>query len=241
VDETFARTFFAGQDVIGRTFGNVGAPPTYRIVGLVTTAKYRSLREEPPPTFYAHPIWGNPAAGMLNLYVRTYGDPRSVISRVRKSVQIADPNVPIVEITTLEMEERNSVWQERVVMLMTAFFGIAGLTLAGIGLYGTLTQFVVQHIREIGIRMALGAQIRHIVRAVCLSSMWSVTVGLVLGLAVSAAALRFAGAFLYELSPFDPWSYILAIGLILTAALLAASLPVSQAIKLDPASVLRAE
>jgi ABC-type lipoprotein release transport system permease subunit len=71
--------------------------------------------------------------------------------------------------------------------------------------------------------------------------MGSVTVGLVLGLAVSAAALRFAGAFLYELSPFDPWSYILAIGLILTAALLAASLPVSQAIKLDPASVLRAE
>jgi ABC-type antimicrobial peptide transport system permease subunit len=116
--------------------------------------------------------------------------------------------------------------------------------------------------------MALGAQIRHIVRARYLSSMWSVLVGLVVGIAVSAAALRLAGAFPYErgsqaalgspdalnagpprsalpaftegLSPFDPFSYVLAIALILTAALLAALLPVSQAIKLDPASVLRA-
>jgi ABC-type antimicrobial peptide transport system permease subunit len=226
--------------VIGRTFGN-GGSPTYRIAGLVTTAKYRSLRETPPPTFYAHPIWGNPATGMLNLYVRSYGDPQSVISRVRESVQSADPNVPILEITTLKMEERNSVWQERMVTLMTAFFGIAGLTLASIGLYGTLAQFVAQHTRDIGIRMALGAQIGHIVRTVCLSAMWSVLVGLVVGVGVSAAALRLAEAFLYGLSPFDPFSYVLAIGLILAAALLAALVPISQAIKLEPASVLRAE
>jgi len=240
VDETFAHTFFAGRDVIGRTFGNGGAP-TYRIVGLVTTAKYRSLREAPPPTFYAHPIWGSPATSMLNLYVRTYGDPLSVISRVRESVQIADPNVPIVEITTLKMEEQDSVWQERLVMLMTAFFGVAGLALANIGLYGVLTQFVVRHTRDIGIRMALGAQARHIVRAVCLSSMLSVLAGLVVGIAVSAAALRLARAFLYGLSAFDLFSYVLAIGLILTAALLAALVPVSQATRLDPAATLRAE
>jgi ABC-type antimicrobial peptide transport system permease subunit len=89
-----------------------------------------------------------------------------LISHVREAIRAADSHVPIIEITTLKMEARNSVWQERMVLLMTAFFGIAGLILASVGLYGALAPFIVRHMRDTGIRMALGAQIQH-VRAVC--------------------------------------------------------------------------
>jgi ABC-type antimicrobial peptide transport system permease subunit len=149
--------------------------------------------------------------------------------------------VPIIEITTLKKEEQNSVWQERMVLVMTGFFGIAGLVLASVGLYGTLTQFVVQHIRDIGIRMALGAQAGHIVRAICFSSMMSVLLGLCCGIAVSAAALRLIEGFLYGVPSLDPFSYTFTVGLILAATLLAALMPTLQAIRLDPASVLRTD
>ena len=244
VDETFARTFFPGRDVIGHTFNqgpNGGVPATYRIVGLVATAKYRSLKEVPPPTFYSHPIWNSHVTGMLNFCVRTNGDPQSLIPQVRDRIRAVDPHVPIVEITTLKVEERNSVWQERMVVVMTGFFGIAGLLLAGVGLYGALTQFVVQQTRVIGICMALGAQVRHVVRAVCLAPIISVMVGLMAGFAVSVVVLRLTKAFLYGLSPFDPFSYLLAIGLILGVTLLAALMPLLRAVKLDSAAVLRSE
>jgi hypothetical protein len=244
VDETFARLVFPNEDVIGRTFaqGPDGrAPPVYRIIGLATNAKYRSLRETPQPTIYSQPIWTDRAAGAFNLYVRTYGNPQSLISHVRESIRATDSHVPIIEITTLKKEEQNSVWQERMVLVMTGFFGIAGLVLASVGLYGTLTQFVVQHIRDIGIRMALGAQAGHIVRAICFSSMMSVLLGLCCGIAVSAAALRLIEGFLYGVPSLDPFSYTFTVGLILAATLLAALMPTLQAIRLDPASVLRTD
>ncbi len=244
VDESFAHTFFPGQDVIGRTFatGTDGrVPPDSRIVGLVSSAKYRSLREVPPSTLYAHPAWTNGLAGILNLYVRTYGEPQSVVSEVRQAVRATDPHVPIIEVTTMRAEVRNSLWQERLVLVMTTFFGTAGLLLASIGLYGALTQAVVQNTRDIGIRMALGARMRHIISAVCLPQLLVVLVAVLAGLTLSAALLRVTTALLYGLTPFDPISYFFALGLILTTALLAAFAPISYAVKVDPASVLRAE
>ncbi len=215
--------------------------PDYRIVGLVSSAKYRSLREIPPPTFYSLPAWTNRVAGVLDLNVRTHGDPRSVVSEVRETLRKTDSRVPIIEATTLKDEVRNSLWQERLVLAMTVFFGIAGLLLAGIALYGALAQAVVQGMRDIGIRMALGARVRHVVTAIGLPQFTVIGIGVVCGSCVSAFALRLARSLLYNLSPVDPISYAVAIVLVLTAALLAAFPPVLRAIKIDPASVLRTE
>ncbi len=244
VNEAFARAFFPGQDVIGRTFSyawNRGAKPNYRIVGLVTNAKYRSLREVPPPTFYSLPAWSMSDNGTMALNVRTYGDPRSVIGEVRQALKRFDPHVPIIETATMKSAIQGSLWQERLVLVMTAFFGIAALLLAGIGLYGALMQAVMQRTREIGIRMALGAQIHHIITGICTSQLWPVLIGALAGLAASAALTRAAASLLYGISPLDPLSYALAIAFVLLVALLAAFLPSLRAVKVEPAVVLRGE
>jgi predicted permease len=242
VDEQFAHMVFPNQDVIGRTFAqgiSGSAPPVYHVVGLVTNAKYRSLRDTLSPTFYVQPIWTDRAVGVLNLYVRTSGDPHSLVTHIRQAIRATDSNVPIIEITTLKMEEQNSVWQERVLLIITIFFGIAGLVLANIGLYGLLAQYVVQQKRNIGIRMALGAQTSHIVGAVCFSSMMTVLIGLCCGVLLGRVALHFIDAFLYGVTSSDPISYVVSVALILSTTLLAALIPTLQAIRLHPASVLR--
>ncbi len=244
VDEAFAHAFFPGQDVIGRTFANGTdgrVPPAFRIVGLVSSAKYRSLREVPPPTFYSLPYWLSGTTGMLNLNVRAYGDPVSVVGEVRRAIKEMNSRVPIVEVTTMKQEVRNSLWQERLLLLMTVFFGAAGLLLASIGLYGALAQAVAQSKRDIGIRMALGARVRHIIKAVGWPQFVTVSVAAVCGFAVSSFALRLAGPFLYKVSRFDPISYGFAIVLIAVVALLAALAPILRATRIDPAAVLRSE
>lgn len=245
VDQAFAHAFFPRQDVIGQTFSyswDRGAKPDYRIVGLVTNAKYRSIREVPPPTFYSLPAWSvADGEGIMDLNVRTYGDPRSVIGEVREALKRFDPHVPIIETATMKSAIQASLWQERLVLVMTAFFGVAALLLAGIGLYGTLTQAVTQRTREIGIRMALGAQLRHIITAVCTLQLWPVLIGAIAGIAVGSALTRLAASLLYGISPVDPLSYTIAIAFVLLTALLAALLPGLRAAKVEPASVLRGE
>jgi putative ABC transport system permease protein len=244
VDQAFARAFFPHQDVIGRTIvtGTDGRKtPNCRIVGLVTSAKYRSLREVPPPTFYEMLQSSAYNPGVMNFNVRTYGHPRSIIPEVRQALSEVDPHVPITAISTMESEVHNSLWQERLVLIMTGFFGVVALVLAAIGLYGALSQAVAQRTVEIGIRMALGARVHHIVTSVCVPLLWPVIFGSLAGLAAGAALLRLAKALLYGLSPIDPLSYALATGFVLAAALLAALLPSLRAVKVEPASALRGE
>jgi ABC-type antimicrobial peptide transport system permease subunit len=147
--------------------------------------------------------------------------------------------VPLIEATTLEQEVQNSLWQERLVAGLASFFSFVALLLAGIGLYGTLAYSVARRKRELGIRIAIGAQVRHIVKTVCGRMTWAVELGIVAGWVAAAATLRFARGFLFDVEPFDKLSFAAATVAVLVCACLAALIPSWRAIRTSVSSALR--
>jgi predicted permease len=242
VNQAFAQFFFPRQNPIGKrfVFGRDGTrPPTHWIVGVVANAKYRSMREVDPPTFYIAVDEITNRDLPLILYVRTHGSPAAVIAGVRQAGTNADAGVPLVEALTLETEVRNSLWQERLVAILSAFFGIASVLLAAIGLYGALARSVTRRSRELGIRLAIGARVRHMIATVARPAALAIAFGLAAGLAGSAALLRVARSMMFGVEPVDPISYAAAAAIILLCAALGAAAPLLRALRIDPASTLR--
>ena len=216
-----------------------GGRPLFEIAGVVSDARYRSLRESHPPTFYGLPAWTMNDDGIMTLHVRTYGNPRDVIGEVRGALRAIDPSVPVVEVTTLEEEVQNSLWQERLILLLTGFFSIAALILAAIGLYGALAQAVARRTKEFGIRRAVGAGTRHMIVTTGEAQVIPIVAGVAVGFALAAIVMRIAGSLLYQVQPLDWLSYVAAALAIALGALLALILPVWKAIRVDPAVALR--
>ena len=242
VNRAFADALFPHQDPIGKMLaqGTDGQrKPVYVIVGLVATAKYRSLREPDPATFYT--AMGETVRSGTLLYVRTHGAPAGLANAVRRALAAIDPTVPLAEVVTLDQEVETSLWQERLVAVLSAFFGCAALLLAGIGLYGSLAYSVEQRRREIGIRVAVGARFRHIAQAVCGPVAVAVGLGVALGLAASAVLLRLTGKLLFGVHPFDPLTLALAVAFVCLCAAAAATPPARRAGRIDPAGALREE
>jgi predicted permease len=242
VNQAFAKTIFPGQDPLGKRIvqGTDGSKPaTHVIVGVVATAKYRSFREVDPPTFYSAFDLSKSNEWQLVLYARTHGAPTSAFTAIRETAASIDSSVPIVEAQTLDREVRDTLWQERLVAILSAFFGIAAVVLAAIGLYGALARGVQQRSRELGIRMAIGARVPHIVSAVARPAAVAIGCGLTLGLAGAAALLRLAAALLFGVEPVDPVSYAAAALVILICSALGAAAPLLRALRIDPARTLR--
>ena len=244
VNSALAQQFFPDGDAIGRSlsYGVDGnKPPAYVIVGIVGTAKYRSFRELAPPTFYS-PL--DPAArddASMLLYVRTYGDPHSVIGEARSVLAKIAPLVPLLEVETLEEEVQNSLWQERLLALFCAFFAGVALLLTATGLYALLAYSVARRQRELGIRIALGAQLTHVLETVGGRIALSVGIGLVAGLAAAALLVNLTRSFLFGVRPLDPLSFLLALAGIVLCGMLAALVPSFRAAHTDAAVALREE
>ncbi len=175
------------------------------------------------------------------MYVRTYGDPVHIISAVRGVIRRLDSSVPIIEISTLEQEVQNSLWQERLVAILSMFFAIVALALAALGLYGALAYSVTQRSRELGIRIAVGAQVRHILQTVCGRMTWSVGFGLAGGVIASVLLLKLTRHLLFGVDPLDPLSFIAGSGAVVFCAIVAATIPSWRAVKIDPSAALREE
>ena len=240
VNRALANLLFPHQNPVGKFIvnGTDGTKrPTSVIVGLVGTAKYRSMREVDPPTLYW--LLHNNSSGPFVLYIRTFRNPAAIINSVREMIRKLGPAVPVMEVATLEQEVQNSLWQERLVALLSAFFSLIALLLAGIGLYGALAYSVSRRTRELGIRMAVGAQIRHILQTICGRLTWAVAIGLALGMLASLVLLGITRRFLFGVSPLDPYSFAFAMAAVLVCASVAAALPSWRAIKTDAASALR--
>jgi predicted permease len=242
VNQAFAQFFFPRQSPLGKRFliGRDGTrPPTHWIVGVVSNAKYRSMREVDPPTFYIAAAEVASRGLPRILYVRTHGSPAAVVAGVRQAGANTDSGVPLVEALTLESEVRDSLWQEGLVAILSAFFGIASVLLAAIGLYSALARSVEQRSRELGIRLAIGARVRHIVATVARPAALAIALGLAAGLAGSAALLRVSRSLLFGVEPVDPASYTAAAAVILLCAALGAFGPLLRALRIDPARTLR--
>jgi hypothetical protein len=243
VNEAFVRRFLGGQNPLGKQFaaGREFTKPQYEIVGVVNDTNYRSLREIPPPIFYTYGFGPTRYPNTFVVHVRTRGDPRSIIQPMRKLLQSIDPTVPFYQVATLPEEVDRSLWQERLLAGLAGCFGVFALSLSAIGLYGILAYFVAGRRREIGLRMALGAESGHVIWLVAKRAVPSLGAGILAGGVLSLLASSWIRTLLYGVQPVDPWSASGAFLLLTIIGAGAAMVPTLRALRVDPASTLRQE
>jgi len=242
VNQTFARRYFGGVDPLGQRFGNSAAwgqndnGPGYVVIGVVRDAKYDSLRSEISPTAYV------PASGGgASFEMRTAVDPTSIIPAVQSVVNQIDSSLPIFGVMTESQSVDQLLFQERLIARLSSFFGILALILACIGLYGLLSYEVSRRTREIGIRMALGAGQRDVLRMVVEEGLELTIAGAVFGVAAALAVTRYLGSILYGVHPGDPVTLIVAAAILMIVALAACWIPARRAARVDPMVALRYE
>jgi predicted permease len=250
VNQAFVRRFFPGNpigDAIGKRFGGLGpgglATADNEIIGVVSDAKYRSLREPIPPTVYSPMVDGFDNSFILHL--RTRERPEAMIAPVREIVRSLDPEMPIIEVRTLREEVEATLWQERLLALLGTIFGAIAALLASIGLYGALDYAVKSRTREIGVRMAVGAQPARIVGLFSREALLLTASGIGLGLCAYAAANAvfslWISRILYDLRPWEPIAVVAVVFLVAAIAAIATAPAAIRAVRIDPASALRAE
>jgi predicted permease len=250
VNEAFAKRYFEGENPVGRLFdraGDDGSRQHFRIVGLVRNARYRSLRESMLPVAYVpfHSIDANGALQPIRegtFIVRTSSpNPLALAAILRSEVPQAQRDFRVRNIRTqLEINESHTV-RERLLSRLAFFFAMVALALAGVGLYGVLDYSVLQRRREIGIRMALGAQKRQVLGMIVGKGMGVAGIGLVVGLTGAFALTRCLTSLLFDIEPTDPATFAGAALLIALMALFACWLPAHRAAKINPMEALRYE
>jgi predicted permease len=240
INEAAARKFFPGENPVGRRFGDSPEDSSeVEIVGVLRDVRYNSLREPPPPTLYVPYLQRNPED--LVFTVRTAADPASVLSAVRAAVLAADPDIPIVAIETQMSQVERRFRQEKVLAQAYTLFGSIALFVAAIGLFGLMSYNVSRRTREIGIRIAMGAERQEVLGLVLRESMRLVVLGIAIGIVGSLAAGRVVESQLFGLEPNDAATMITAILVMLAVSSIAGYVPARRAARVDPMVALRYE
>jgi predicted permease len=250
VNEAIARKFFPNGDVIGHTvkigIDTVAGP--WQIVGVARDTKAGNPRDNPERMIYLPlaQVAGKHGEGIQDSFastivLRTEGDPTKTINELRGAVASIDPNLPILEVRTIQEQLETHMSQETLVSRLTGIFALLAVLLAAIGLYGVMSFNVVRRSNEIGIRIALGASGSGVQWMVLRESLALLAAGLVLGIPIALAAARLVRAQLYQMSPFDPVIFIGATAGIAAVTVLAAWLPARRAAAVDPMTALRWE
>ncbi len=246
INETMARNYFPGISPIGRRFAiEDEADPSkhgdpIEVVGVVKDAKYLGLRERPWAAAY-YPYTQDTHAVYYDLEVRYSGDARPIISEVRQAVHDVDPRLPVAYQQTLSEKVNRSIAGQSLVSKLSTFFGLLAVFLACIGIYGVMSYAVSRRTREIGIRMAIGAERSDVMRMVMGEVGKLVALGLAIGIPAALAADRWATSLLFGLKPTDPLTLTTATVLLLLVALFAGYLPARRATRVDPMVALRYE
>ena len=239
--EAAAASFWPGVSALGRLV-RLNAPdsPAVRIVGIARDVKVRQLTERPQPYLYL-PLAQNFVPD-LSLMVRTTGDPARAEVALRALVARLDPDLPLAGVRTLEqMVQGRALLLPRLSAQFAAAFAALAVVLAVIGLYGVMSYVVNQRVREIGIRMALGAGAASVVAMVLRGGMRLACFGLALGIVLALGATRLLSGMLYGVQSSDPTTYVLVLVLLATVAAAACLLPARRAARVDPMVALRAE
>jgi predicted permease len=242
VNESFVKHFLAGRDPIGARFargaGDVKLDIT--VVGVVKDAKYSDMKETPPRVYYTPYLQGSNQSAM-HFYLRTGLAPERILESVRRAVAELDPNLPLRHMRTMDEQLDLNMGTERMLSMLTGSFAALATVLAALGLYGVLAFNVARRTREIGIRMALGANAGHVRRLVVRDVLLMIGIGGLVGVASAAAAGKAIESVLYQMKPWDPAVYAAAAGILGTIALLAAYIPARRATTVDPMVALRYE
>lgn len=239
VNEKMARHFFGATNAVGKRIG-LDKVPDMTIVGIVRDAQYIDLRQNIRRHFYV-PTMQEPQLTNLTLHVKSQGDPQAVAELLRAELKTLDAHLPLYNIKTLNAEIDESLVRERLVTWLTSAFGLLAASLTALGLYGVLTFSVARRTREIGIRVALGAQRRDVFKLIMVRGVVLVAVGVLAGLAASFAFARLLATLLFGVTPNNPATLVgVSLGLI-AVALLACYIPARRATKVDPLVALRYE
>jgi predicted permease len=238
VSEAAARRFWPGEDPVGRMVrANYGGRAI--VVGVVGDVRQNGLAEDPPPVVYFNQRTA--PRSVTTIVVRTTGDPALLAQPIRDAVRQIDPNQPVRRIATLADVMSESMARDRFFTLLFAAFGSLALTLAAVGVYGVLAYTVGQRTTEIGVRIALGAQVRDVLGMVMRSGLQLVGLGVVLGSGAALVVMRVLASQLHGVSARDPLTFVLAPTVLLAVAGLACYLPARRATKIDAITALRAD
>ena len=237
VNQRFGDRFWPGQDPVGKRVHTAGRDRT--IVGVVATAKYFSLGEAPRPFMYL-PL-GQFHRTALVIHVRTAGDPAQFASRLRAEVAAMDPDLPLSDVRTMNNFLGVALFPARIVGAVLGVFGLLGLLLAAVGMYGVMSYSVSQRTREIGIRMAIGAARREVIGLVMRQGMTLVVLGAAIGVAGALVAARLLRGILYGSGGVDLLAFTAIPAVLLSVAMIAIWIPARRAATVDPITALRTE
>ena len=257
VNEAFVKRFFKDQNPIGQHFGpnRLRYASTFEIVGVVKDIRYMTYDYKEPvrPMFwvsetqtahYDDPAWelGEKWSHYLyNIVIWAPGDPPGMEEKVRKAIASVDPSLVVDDVNGYSKVVSTDFKQQNMIATLTSLFGLLGLVLAAVGLYGVMAYTVEQRTNEIGLRMALGADRGHVIAMVLRGAFWQTGIGLGLGIPLAIVAGRLMKDQLYGVQPWDPIMLTGATILLALAALVALVVPVRRAAGVEPMIALRNE
>jgi predicted permease len=242
VNEELVRRLFQGENPIGQHILDGGVP--YEIVGVVKNTKSRSIGEDQRPIMYRsidQAIDKDPSMDGYQFMVRYEGDPAQLAEGVRREIHAHDATLAVFNTETMEEHIRDALFLPRLVGTLFSIFGSIGLLLASVGLYGVMSYAVSQRTKEIGIRMALGAEAKAVQRLFVRDGMWLVLISVVLGLPVALLTAKLATSMLYGVRPYDLATFSLVPVLLLVVTLVACWIPSRRASRVDPMIALRVD
>ena len=238
VNEAAAGRYWPNQDPLGKRVRFVGDPTVFQAIGVARNANYLGLGEPPQALFYTSLLQQyEPAATLM---FRTRGEPEAALERARLEVQTLDPNLLLQTSTARSMIDE-TLWAPRLSAGLLSVFGVLGLVLATLGVYGVVSYSVNQRVREIGLRMALGATAADVQVLILRQGLALVTVGVVAGLLIALGASRAVQSLLLVTSPRDSLTFVLVPSILVLVAILACWGPAHRATRIDPATALRDE
>lgn len=239
VNQTAARTFWPGQDPIGRPLGmgELGSDTAY-VVGVVGDARYGSMQSPPRPDVYVS-YYQVPISIRMMLFLHTRGDPRIIANSARKALREVAPGFPVYEIATMEDRLTDSMAYTRFATLLLSLFAGLALALAMMGTYGVISFGVAQRTREVGVRVALGATNRQIMRLVLGKGVGLAAVGTVFGLSTALVVTRFLRSMLYDVEPTDPLTLVAIVIMLMISVIAATWVPARRATGVPVVEALR--
>jgi putative ABC transport system permease protein len=239
VNSTMARTYWPKESAVGHTITIASTKDQYQIVGVVADHKNHGVLEKAAP--FVHRAQAQRPARYNTLLAHTNGDGRALLASIRREVLAMEPSLVLMNNSTMDERLAVSLMPARVGAMLATGFGALGTMLASIGLYGVIAFSVARRTREIGVRMALGAKPGGVLTMVMGQGLTLVALGLVVGGLLAAAAAQVLSGLLFNVSPFDPLAWTLAVVAMLGAATLANLAPARRAMRIDPMVALRTE
>ncbi len=239
VNEAFAKKFHMGKDVVGKFMGEDGNDSlNIQIVGLVKDAKYSQVKDVVPELFFT-PWRQDTRTSSMNFYVRTSLPPERILKSIPAVIKQIDATLPIENVKTMPQQIRENIFLDRMISILSAAFAVLATLLAGVGLYGVLSYSVAQRTREIGVRMALGADGARVRQMVLRQVSFMLVIGGGVGVAAAVGLGKAAQSLLYQLKGYDPIVFGLAVVLLSAIALAAGYVPARRAALVDPMHALR--